>query len=304
VKFRQLGSTPLKVSSIGMGCVTFGREIDETTSFEVLDRAHEHGINLYDTAEAYAQGSSETVLGKWIADRGIRDDIVLATKLIGPLTKERVVSAAEASLRRLQTDVIDLYQLHVWDAETPLEETLDGLSTLVKAGKVRYIGCSNWSAWQLAKSLLLSQASGFEKMQSVQPAYNLVQREIEPDLLPLCRDQDVGVLSYSPLGAGFLTGKYGRGDRIPEGTRFDVIPAHQPIYFHEQGYSTLGRLDQVQQKTGHSMISLALAWVLHQSNVTSMLIGARNTEQVDQAFDAEKIELDAATWKSLTESCE
>ena len=295
MEFRQLGETTLKVSSIGMGCVTFGREIDEATSFEVLDRARERGINLYDTAEAYAQGGSEAVLGKWIADRGLRDEIVLATKLLKPLTKERVIKAAEDSLRRLQTDVIDLYQVHVWDDETPLEETLEALTSLVKSGKIRYVGCSNWLAWQLAKSLLLSQSHGFAKMQSIQPAYNLAQREIEVDTLPLCANQQIGVLGYSPLGGGFLTGKYGHGNQVPQGTRFDVIPAHQPIYFNDNGYSTLDRLEQARTRTGLSMVTLSLAWVLRQTSITSMLIGARNTTQVDQAFEAEQAHLDDET---------
>jgi aryl-alcohol dehydrogenase-like predicted oxidoreductase len=292
MEYRQLGNTDLSVSSIGMGCVTFGREIDRDPSFVVLDRALDHGITLFDTAEAYGQGASESVLGEWIADRGVRDRIVLASKVSGVLTKDRVINSVDESLQRLRTDRIDLFQLHVWDNDTPLDQTLEALNGLVESGKVRAVGCSNWLAWQLAKSLLLCQGSGLQSIQSVQPPYNLVQREIEADLLPLCADQQVGVISYSPLAAGFLTGKYGRGTAVPKGTRFDVIPGHQPLYFTERGYSVLDRLERAAQQSGHSMIQLALAWTLNQPHVTSMLIGARNTSQVDQAFEAEQLKLD------------
>ena len=295
---RQLGKTDLEVSSIGMGCVTFGREIDRATSFEVLDHAVESGITLYDTAEGYAAGASETVLGEWMADRGTRDKIVLATKVSGMLTKERVVTSAEASLQRLQTDCIDLFQLHIWDDATPLEETLEGLGALVQQGKVRYVGCSNFMAWQLAKSLLMSER-GAVRMESVQPPYNLVQREIEADLLPLCADQQVGFVSYSPLAAGFLTGKYRRGQEVPQGTRFDVIPGHQPIYFTDHGYAVLDAVERLSTESGHSMIQLSLAWTLRQPGVTSVLIGARSTSHIDQALTAERLELDETVTEQL-----
>ncbi|MFT5328069.1 MAG: aryl-alcohol dehydrogenase-like predicted oxidoreductase [Planctomycetaceae bacterium] len=292
MEYRQLGNSDLQVSSIGMGCVTFGREIDREASFEVLDRALDRGITLFDSAEAYGQGASENMLGDWIADRGVRDRIVLATKVSGVLTKDRVISSAEESLQRLRIDQIDLFQVHVWDNDSPLDETLEALNSLVDSGKVRVIGCSNWRAWQLAKSLLLCQGAGLQKIQSVQPPYNLVERDIEADLLPLCADQQVGVITYSPLAAGFLTGKYGRGTSVPKGTRFDVIPGHQPLYFTEQGYAVLDRLERAAERSGHSMVQLALAWTLKQPHITTTLIGARNTAQVNQAFEAEQLQLD------------
>jgi 1-deoxyxylulose-5-phosphate synthase len=288
MEYRPLGKTGLQVSSVGMGCVTFGREIDRDTSFEILDYALDRGLTLFDTAEAYAAGASETVLGEWIAERGVRERIVLATKVRGILTRERVSSSAEESLKRLKTDHIDLFQLHSWDDETPLEETLEGLDRLVRQGKVRHVGCSNWMAWQLCKSLLLSRDNGIIRMQSVQPPYNLVQREIERDMLPLCADQHIGMLSYSPLAAGFLTGKYRRGGEVPKGTRFDVIPGHQRIYFTDHGFATLEGLEAVSRESGRSMIQLSLAWALGRSGVTSVLVGARSTDQVDQAFIAEQ----------------
>jgi aryl-alcohol dehydrogenase-like predicted oxidoreductase len=269
-----------------MGCVTFGREIDEATSRQVLDRAWERGINFFDTAAAYADGESERVLGRWLAERGVRNQAVVATKFNGVLTKSHLVESAERSLDRLGVESIDLFYLHNWDNETPMEETLDGLHTLRDSGKVQAIGCSNWQAWQLAKSFLLCQVTGSQVLQCVQPPYNLVQREIEADLLPLCSDQGTGVVTYSPLAAGFLTGKYRRGQQVPAGTRFDVIPGHQPIYFTDHGYTVMEQLDALSQSLGHTMIQLALAWTMAQAGVTSVLIGARNTGQVDQAFEA------------------
>ena len=283
MEYRSLGPSELSVSSIGMGCVTFGREVDPQSSLLIMDHAFEQGITLFDTAEAYAQGASERVLGEWMTSRRSRNKVVLATKISGLLSRHRIMTSAEASLKRLQTDRIDLLQTHVWDDSTPLEETLGALTTLVQQGKVRHIGCSNYSASQLTSALTLSNAAGFSRLVSVQPPYNLVQREIEADLLPLCAAENIGVISYSPLAAGFLTGKYRRGAAIPSGTRFDVIPGHQSIYFTESGYRVLEKLDAESQATGRSHVQLALSWVLNQPGITSVLIGARNRGQIDQA---------------------
>lgn len=300
MEYRELGSTELQVSSIGMGCVTFGREIDKDSSFTVLDHAFERGINLLDTAEAYAAGESERVVGEWMELRGVRDKLVLATKYNGTMSRETIQNSIDESLTRLRTDRIDLFQLHNWDCVESVEETMQTLDGLVKAGKVQAIGCSNWNAWQLAKSMLYCQREGLTRFQSVQPPYNLVQREIEADLLPLCHDQQVGVLAYSPLAAGFLTGKYKRDGEVPTGTRFDVIPGHQPIYFTDHGYAVLERLEKCAKSSVHSMVQLALAWTISRPYVTSVLIGARNTGHVDQAFAAENIELDHELNKQLS----
>ena len=291
MEYRQLGKTDLKVSSIGLGCVTFSREIDEATSFEVMDRALERGITLFDTAEAYNSGGSETVIGKWMADRKTRDNIVLASKVATNLTRERIISSAEDSLRRLQVDTIDLFQVHHWDNDVPLEETLDALNTLVEQGKVRYIGCSNYDAWHLCKSLWKSDVNGWACMESVQPNYNLVTRDIEKEMLPLCADQSVGVISYSPLGAGFLTGKYNQNGKMPKGTRFDVMPAHQDVYFYPEKWRVIEGLRAKAAEAGETMIQLALAWVIGQPGITSVLIGTRHTDHVDQAFRAEAMGL-------------
>ena len=288
MQYRTLGKTTFQVSSIGMGCVTFGREIGESDSFQVLDRARERGINLFDTAPAYAAGASESVLGRWLFDRRLREDVVLATKVNGVLSKEQIRSSVDESLGRLRTDRIDLLQLHHWDEQTPLPETMAGLDDVVESGKVACVGCSNWTHEQMNSALMLSQQQGLVEFQSVQPPYNLVQREIEAELLPLCQQARVAVLSYSPLGAGFLTGKYRRDQRVPPGTRFDVIPGHQPIYFTEEGFRALERLESASRTSGHSMVRLALAWVLSRPRLTSVLIGARNPDQVDQVFAAEE----------------
>ena len=283
MEYRRLGQSDLSVSSIGMGCVTFGREVDPQSSLLIMDHAFEQGITLFDTAEAYAQGASERVVGEWMKTRHSRDKVVLATKISGQLTRHRIVASAEASLKRLQTDRIDLLQTHVWDESTPLEETLGALTTLVQQGKVRHIGCSNYSAPQLEAALALSNTAGVSRLVSVQPPYNLVQRNIEADLLPLCAAENIGVISYSPLAAGFLTGKYRQGAAIPSGTRFDVIPGHQDIYFTEHGYQVLEKLDAESKATGQSHVQLALSWVLDQPGITSVLIGARNIDQIEQA---------------------
>jgi len=291
MEHRRLGRTDLSVSSIGMGCVTFGREIGRDESFLVLDRALERGITLYDTAEAYGEGSSEEVLGAWIADRGVRDRIVLATKVHGTLTRERVICSAQESLRRLRTDHIDLFQVHNWDAATPLEETLSGLDTLMRRGQVRWIGCSNLAAWQVCKSLWRQDVLGLARLESVQPIYNLVHRDIEEELLPLCADQQLGVMTYSPLGAGFLSGKYRRGEAVPGGSRFDIKPGHQSIYFTDSGFRIMEGLRALAVEAGVPMPALALAWVMKRAGITSVLIGARSVGQVDQAFEAEALRI-------------
>jgi 1-deoxyxylulose-5-phosphate synthase len=286
MQYRSLGQSDLSVSAIGMGCVTFGRELDPQSSLLIMDYAFEQGITLFDTAEAYAQGASERVVGEWMQSRNSRGKIVLATKINGTLTRHRIITSAEASLKRLQTDRIDLLQTHVWDESTPLEETLEALTTLVQQGKVRHIGCSNYSAPQLTAALALSDTAGLSRMVSVQPPYNLVQRDIEAEMLPLCTAENIGVISYSPLAAGFLTGKYRKDAAIPSGTRFDVIPGHQDIYFTRHGYQVLAKLDEESRTTGKSHVQLALSWVLSQPGITSVLIGARNTGQIEQALQA------------------
>jgi aryl-alcohol dehydrogenase-like predicted oxidoreductase len=252
----------------------------------VLDRALERGITLFDTAEAYSAGRSEEILGRWIASRAVRSQIVLATKVAPPLGRARVIASAEASLRRLHVETIDLFLLHSWDASTPLEETLAALDALVQSGKVRSVGCSNFAAAQLETALRQQDARGWARLEAVQPVYNLAMRAIEGELLPRCADLQIGVITYSPLGAGFLTGKYRQGGPVPSGARFEIVPGHQEIYFNDRSFRAMERLRATSADLGIPMARLALAAVLGQPGITSTLIGARGPDQVDQAFDA------------------
>jgi len=287
MKYRTLGKSGLRVSSIGLGCVTFGREIDAGASFAVMDRAVERGITLFDTAEAYAGGLSEEIIGQWLAERGARDKIVLATKVRPPLGGPHVLESAEASLRRLGVDTVDLFLLHSWDASAPLDQTLEALDKLVRQGKARVVGCSNVAAWQLCKALWRQDVRGWSRMEAVQENYNLVVRDIEMELMPLCADQEVGVIAYSPLGGGFLTGKYTRREAAPAGTRLEVVPGMQPIYMHEAGFRILAGLEAKAAEWGTASPLLALAWAMTRPGITSVLIGARAPYQVDQALEAD-----------------
>ncbi len=291
MEFRRLGNSELSVSSIGLGSVTFGREIDAETSFSIIDYAMDKDINLIDTAEVYSAGGSEAVLGQWLARNSNRQKVVLATKIAPPLGRDRVLQFAEDSLRRLQTDVIDLYQLHAYDDGTPFEETLDALNTLVEQGKVRYVGSSNFASWQLCKALWIADVNGWAPMVSVQPNYNVAIRDIEAEVLPFCADQNIGVISYSPLGAGFLTGKYTKTWTAPKGTRFDVMPDHWEIYENNASMRRMEGLREVAADTGISMVQLSLAWAIGQPGITSVLIGCRTLSHVDQAFQAEEMGL-------------
>jgi len=291
MEYRRLGTTDLQVSSIGLGCVTFGREIGAAESFRVLDAALERGITLVDTAEVYGEGASEEVVGAWLADRKVRDRIVLATKVNGVLTRPYVLAAAEASLRRLRTDRVDLYQIHNWDATTPLDETLGAMEELGRTGKARFTGCSNVTEGQLAAMLARQGELGHARMQSVQPIYNLVHRELEAGLLPLCRRERLAVLTYSPLGAGFLTGKYRRGAPLPQGSRFDIKPGHQGVYFTEHGWRVLDEVRSLANEAGIPLPRLALAWVMHRPGVTSVLVGGRSPAHVEQALEADALAL-------------
>ena len=300
---RELGNTGIAVSRTGMGCVTFGREIDEATSFQVADRAFERGITLFDTADCYSEGASERILGKWIKDRGVRDDVVVMTKVGGPMSDDpadrgcsarHIEKSLEESLRRLQLDCVDCYLVHCWDPDVHPLETLKALDKGVRQGKVRTIGCSHYAAWQLCRMLWLADVNDHDltPMKFVQPGYSLVAREIENEMIPLCADRNIGIISYSPLAAGFLTGKYRKGGETPIGSRFQVRPSHQDVYFSDLSFRVLEVLRKKADEMNAPMMHLALAWVAAQPAITSMLIGARNVEQVDQAFDALELSLD------------
>jgi 1-deoxyxylulose-5-phosphate synthase len=302
MEYRKLGNTGLNVSSIGLGCVTFGREIDKKTAFRVLDHAFARGVTLFDTAAMYADGASEIILGDWIARNrlthhepahvGKAGELVVATKAYPPLTRKNLREAVETSLRSLQVPFIDLYQLHAWDDETPLSETLGALEDLRYEGKIRFIGCSNFTPLQFCRSLRWQEAHGASKFSTIQPIYNLVHREIEDELIPLCREKHIAILTYSPLGAGFLTGKYTPDGTFPKGARFDIKPSHTRHYYNDHGWRTVEHLRQSSEKLGVSMVNLALSWVIKQPGTTSTLIGARKIEHVDQAFVSDALEAD------------
>lgn len=310
MEMKPLGSSGIVVSRLGLGCATFGREIDEASSFRIMDAALERGITLFDTAEAYGGGqarqhrrdrmgvedvrevsgemhSSERILGRWLKSRGVRSRVTVQTKVSANRSRQDVQNALEASLERLQTDYIDLYLFHSYDPAVPLEEGLEALERGEKSGRIRCSGCSNFSAGQLSEALGLSGGKGLPRLKVIQPNYNLVHREIETDLLPLCQRQEVGVVTYSPLGAGFLAGKYTPDQAaIPKGTRFDVIPGHVDVYFQPRSFRVVEQLRRMASRTGHSMVQLAMGWVLNREGVDSVLIGVRKTSHLDNAFQA------------------
>ncbi len=311
MELRALGRTGTRVPVLCLGTMTFGLQCDEETSVAILDRAFEAGVDFLDTADVYPVGGSletvgrtEAILGRWMADRGNRERIFLATKCrgrMGPspndqgLSRYHIQRAVEGSLRRLRTDVIDLYQVHFFDPHTPIDETLRALDDLVRSGKVRYVGCSNYPAWRLAEALGTSERLGTARFETVQPRYNLLYREIETELLPLCRAFRLGVLVYNPLAGGFLTGKYRPGDAPREGTRFTLGTAAQ-IYRHrywdEAQFDAVETLRKETEARGLSMTSVAVAWTLAQPGVTSAILGASRPDQLDASLAATELELD------------
>ena len=316
---RSLGRTGLKVPTLCLGTMTFGLQCDEKTSFEILDRALESGLDFLDTADVYPLGGSldtvgrtEEILGRWMRERGTRDRIVLATKCRGRmgrgpndegLSAYHIVRACEASLRRLGTDVIDLYQTHAFDPATPVEETLRALDDLVRAGKVRYVGCSNYPAWRLAEALATSDRLGIARYGSLQPRYNLLYREIETELLPLCRAEGLGVIPYNPLAGGFLSGKYSKGEEPRDGTRFTLGSAarvYQWRYWQEAQFEEVAALQKEAEKQGLDLVSVAVAWVLVKPGVTSAIVGASRADQLAASVAGAELELDA----ELRERCD
>ncbi len=276
------------LSRIGMGCVTFGREISEDLSLEILDYAWENGITVYDTAESYGGGASERIVGKWLRTRGLEKQATIATKASLRFDRRGIEEALNRSLERLQLDSVAIYLLHRYDAATPLEESLAALTDGIARGLIRCAGCSNFSADRLAAALEIAA------LEVTQPIYNLVARDIETDLLPLCREREIAVMSYSPLGAGFLTGKYSPQTPIPQGSRFSVIPGHAKIYFSPEKFGIAAGLRRLSAATGSSPSRLALGWALHNPLVDCVLIGARTVAHVQNAIEALRRPLPAA----------
>lgn len=309
MKIRRMGRTGLKVSEICLGTMTFGHQCDERTSFAIMDKSAEHGVTFIDTADVYpvppsveTAGRTEEIVGKWL--EGKRDRFVLATKCRmrvghGPndegLSRRHILKAADDSLRRLRTDYIDLYQPHSWDPETPLEETLAALDQLVRQGKVRYVGCSNFPAWHLALGLGLSARFGWSRFDCVQPRYNLLYRDIESELLPLCRDQGIGVIAYNPLAGGFLSGKYRAQDPPQQGTRFTLGKTgdlYRDRYWQQAQFEAVEDLAKFFKPRGQSLVQVAIAWVLAQPGITSAIVGASRPEQLDESLRSVQMTLD------------
>jgi aryl-alcohol dehydrogenase-like predicted oxidoreductase len=306
MEYRRLGRTGLKVSELCMGTMQFGWTADEDLSHKILNRAIESGVNFIDTADVYSRwaegnpgGVSETIIGNWITKYKIpRDQVVLATKVRGQmgygpndqgLSRTHILNAVDASLRRLGTDYIDLYQTHWYDEDVPIEETLTTLDDLVRQGKVRYIGTSNYPAWRLMRALWTSDVNGIARYDSLQPHYNLVRRdEFERELADVCRTYGLGVIPYSPLASGFLTGKYRKDAPLPESARAEGTKNR---YFNERGWSILEAVDNIADNRGVSISQIALAWLLSNPVITSPIIGPRTVEQLTDNLGAAGLRL-------------
>ncbi len=307
---RPIGRTDLTTSVIGLGCVTFGREIDEEQSFGILDYAVENGITFLDTAEAYGGGnsqvgrkatygvddqrevstemaSSEKIIGRWLKKRGNRGPLVICSKVSSGASPDNIRKQVDASLEHLGVDCIDVYKIHSPDDQVPIAESLDALNEQINAGKIKVIGGSNYNAAQLRESLDTSASKGYARFEITQPPYSLADRSFESEELPLCAREQVAVTSYSPLAAGFMSGKYTfTEDRhsFPKGTRFDISPGHADIYFNDHNFRMLDLLRAKADELGVPMVRLAMAWVMANPAVTAVLVGARKFEHIDNAL--------------------
>jgi 1-deoxyxylulose-5-phosphate synthase len=306
------------VSRLCLGTMTFGLQCDEPTSVAILDRAAEGGVDFLDTSDAYplggdlgTRGVTEEILGRWL--RGKRERFIVATKCFaatGPApfdagnSRKHIMSAVEASLRRLQTDYIDLYQLHGYDQNTPIDETLGALDDLVHQGKVRYTGCSNFLTYQLVRAVGRAETLHLTRFDSVQPRYNLLFRQIEREMLPYCGEEGVGVIPYNPIAGGLLSGKHNRSAAPPEGTRFTLGTAgkmYQQRYWREREFGTVDQVRQVADEAGVGLVTLAVAWVLASKVITAPIIGASRPDQLDASLAAVGFKLDEELKRRLDE---
>jgi aryl-alcohol dehydrogenase (NADP+) len=306
----RLGRTGLQVSRLCLGTMTFGLQCDEETSVSILDRSADGGIDFLDTSDVYplggdltTQGRTEEILGRWL--RGKRERFIVATKCFGRTgpapfdggnSRKHILAAVDASLRRLQTDYIDLYQLHGYDPETPIDETLRALDDVVRAGKARYIGCSNFLTYQLVRAVGRTETLGLARLDSVQPRYNLLFREIEREMLPFCGEDGVGVIPYNPIAGGLLSGKHSSSAPPAEGTRFTLGTAgrlYERRYWHDREFATIDELTRIAEEAGVSLVTLAVAWVLANPVITSPIIGASRPQQLDASLAAAEYKIDA-----------
>jgi aryl-alcohol dehydrogenase (NADP+) len=309
----RLGNTGLKVSRLCLGCMTYGSPkwrpwvLDEAQSKPFFQAAIEKGITFFDTANVYSIGASEEVTGKWLREFARREEVVVATKVHGQmgqgpnekgLSRKHIMAQIDASLRRLGMDYVDLYQIHRFDYETPIEETLEALNDVVKAGKARYIGASSMYAWQFAKMLSVSDQNGWTRFVSMQPQYNLVYREEEREMLPLCRNEGIGVIPWSPLARGFLAG--GRtAPKAGETERARTDEFSPRLYFRDADFKVVDAVSEIAKARGLSNTQVALAWVLKNPAITAPIIGASKLEHLDEAVAALDVQLTAEEVKAL-----
>ena len=297
MELRRLGASGLKVSEVGLGCNNFGMRIDQEKTQDVIDAAIEAGINFFDTADVYGASQSEVMLGNALGER--RKDVILATKFAAPMggspyqrggSRRYIITAVEASLKRLGTDYVDLYQMHRPDADTPIEETLMALDDLVRAGKVRYIGNSNFTGWQIADASWIAKSGHLTPFVSAQNNYSLLERGVEKEVTPACEHFGLGLLPYFPLASGMLTGKYRRAEPPPEGTRLAAFGRRGAEALSDAAFDKVDKLKAWTEERGHTLLELAFAWLLGHSIVPSVIAGATSAEQV-------KANAGAAAWK-------
>ena len=317
MNYRFFGKTGLKVSELCLGAMTFGRESSKEVSFQLMDRFVDAGGNFIDTANVYSTGISESVVGEWLKGK-TRSDLVIATKVRGRmaegpnnegLSRKHIMDQVDASLKRLGTDYIDLYQVHMWDDATPLEETLSTLDMLVKAGKVRYIGASNYAGWQLQKAIDLSVMHGWEKFVSLQPLYNLLDRELEWELLPLAQNEGLATMIWSPLRGGWLTGKYHRDmNKLPDGRVKNATEGGWSeaweVYNNDRTWNILDVVEKVAEETGYSMAQVSLNWLLQRPGVTTPIIGVRTMAHLEGNLEVSEQSLSDDQMQRLNEASE
>jgi aryl-alcohol dehydrogenase-like predicted oxidoreductase len=313
--FRPLGPSGTLVTNLCLGTMTFGHETEEDEAHRQLDAYVDAGGNFIDTADVYQRGVSETMIGRWLNRSKQRDGLVIATKVRFPmddddpnragLSRRWIRRECDASLTRLQTDYIDLYQGHCWDPATPLEETLSAFDELVQAGKIRYVGVSNFTGWQLQRATMLAEGGGWAPVVTLQPQYNLLAREIEWELVPLCLDEGIGILPWSPLGGGWLTGKYSRDDRPSGATRLGEDPERGVEAYDnrntERTWNVVDAVQKIADANAVSMAQVAISWVTNQPGVTSTILGARNLSQLEDNLGAADWELSDEEMATLTE---
>jgi aryl-alcohol dehydrogenase-like predicted oxidoreductase len=309
--YKSLGRTGVQVSPLCLGCMTFGAKTDAEDAQRIVDRAIDAGINFFDTANVYTRGKSEEVVGQCLKNNGKRDRIVLATKAHGRMddddpnmwgnSRRHLIAACEASLRRLQTDHIDLYQIHRPQSGIPLDETLGALDSLVQSGKVRYIGTSTFAAWQVVESLWVSSEHGFSRFISEQPPYHLLDRRIERELIPMARSYGIGIIPWSPLAGGFLTGKYVRGQDAPPDTRLQPTHGRASMLANERAFDAVEALTALAREKNCEISQFALAWCMQQPGVTSPIIGPRTLDQLEDNLKALSVELTDDVRKRIDE---